>query len=107
MAEVVPRLLSIFFDVLIAYADENAVKLITQALFERMEQVRSNNIKHDLFIYLLTDTSYTQLYPYELFEQNVRKTLVQKMLAIFQKFPSFIISQKVRCQSFTSLCSHR
>lgn len=72
VCELVPRVLACFFDVLITYSDERTVAQLLPTLVER----------------------YDQLFPYEDYQHNIRKVMVAKLLAIFERYPHFVVSQK-------------
>ena len=65
-------LLQVCFDVLIAYGDERDLEAMIPIMFERMDQ----------------------LFPLEVYQDRIRKVLIEKIVAIFEKFPTFIYSLK-------------
>jgi AP-5 complex subunit zeta-1 len=72
LADTVPQFLETFFKVVIEYADENMLLNLLPVVFERVDQ----------------------LFPFKDFETRVRTVLVRNVLAIFQKFPHFIVHLK-------------
>ncbi len=50
---------------------------------------------------------FSQLFPYDEFQQQTRKQMVTKVMAIFHKYPSFVVTFKVICKTalLFSLCS--
>ena len=73
VADFVPRLLEVFFDVLIPHADEKSLEEILPVIINRLDE----------------------LYPLLSFQKAVRQTLVDKILAILHSFPHFVITLKV------------
>jgi hypothetical protein len=81
--KIVPQLLETYFDVLIAHSDLNNFmdpeneffwQELLPLMFQRLDQ----------------------LFPHPEYQQQVRKIIEQKTIALFYKFPSFIITFKVR-----------
>jgi hypothetical protein len=68
VSRLVPILISIFFDTLISNGTEEHLQAIIPVIFERI----------------------AQLYPIDSFKKEVRKILVDKVLAIFDKHPHFV-----------------
>jgi AP-5 complex subunit zeta-1 len=69
VAEHSVELLDIYFSVLVSYADEKTLLQIVPLMCQRMDQ----------------------LFPLNNFQKGVRNVLVQQLLAIFERFPSFIV----------------
>jgi len=67
-AKLVPHLLAHFFDTLIAHGTEANLQAMVLVIFERI----------------------TQFYPIDSFKKEVRKVLVDKVLAIIEKHPHFV-----------------
>lgn len=73
VVKIIPKLLSSYFDVVIACASEEQMKELLPIVFQRI----------------------SQLFPLESFQKSIQKVIEIKALALFHKWPSFIISQKV------------
>lgn len=73
VCKVTTYLLNVFFDVTIACGEEDHLKELVPIIFQRMDQ----------------------LFPLETFQKEVRKVMEVKLLAIFQRFPSFVVTLKV------------
>ncbi len=71
-AGIVPRLLSIYFDVMINHADEFHLQELVTVLFQRIDQ----------------------LYPLKSFQQEVKKVMEVKCIVLMYKSPGFILSMK-------------
>eukprot|EP01127_Copromyxa_protea_P023055 TRINITY_DN8537_c0_g1_i1.p1 TRINITY_DN8537_c0_g1~~TRINITY_DN8537_c0_g1_i1.p1 ORF type:complete len:833 (+),score=161.78 TRINITY_DN8537_c0_g1_i1:49-2547(+) len=81
VAEHVPSLLSTFFDVLIAYAEESCLEELLPIICER----------------------FGQLFPLPDFIEEIQEVMVTKVLAILEKYPHFIFIQKdLLIQTITS-----
>jgi hypothetical protein len=65
-------LLHLYFDVLIAYGDERDLESMIPIMLERMDQ----------------------LFPLEVYQDQIRKVLIDKIVAIFEKCPTFIYTLK-------------
>lgn len=72
VTKLVPKLLSLYFDVVISCAFEDQVREFLPIVFQRV----------------------SQLFPLESFQKSVQKVIEEKTLAIFHKFPSFVVSLK-------------
>lgn len=70
--EVVPRLLDVYFDVIIQHGLSSHLHELLPVLFERVDQ----------------------LFPYKDFQKEARKAMVIKVMAIFHKYPSFVVTFK-------------
>jgi len=68
----VPDLISVFFDVLIAYAEEISLNEFLPIFLDRFDQ----------------------LCPHPRFQTEVQKVMVEKLLAIFQKYPDFVFKHQ-------------
>jgi hypothetical protein len=78
--KIVPFLLNIYFDVMLTYADEDHMKELVNVLFQRI----------------------SQLFPDEKYQKEIRKIMHLKLLAIFEKFPHFVVTLKVKIGIFKS-----
>jgi len=72
MSELAPQLVDVFFDVLITFGDPASIHQIFPVIFQRIEQ----------------------LFPIAAFQKNTQKVLVNKVLAIFNKYPDFAVTFK-------------
>lgn len=95
VAQQIPVFLGIYFDVVISYAEETQVKDLLPIIFQRMNQVCA-------LLSQLIFLNAVQLYPYQPFRDSVRHVMITKIVAIFQKWPSFVSSMKVDVLAFTN-----
>eukprot|EP01125_Pyxidicula_operculata_P018637 TRINITY_DN6633_c0_g1_i1.p1 TRINITY_DN6633_c0_g1~~TRINITY_DN6633_c0_g1_i1.p1 ORF type:complete len:681 (-),score=91.62 TRINITY_DN6633_c0_g1_i1:599-2377(-) len=82
VANHVPSILELYLDVVIAYADERFVFQLVPVIFQRLEQ----------------------LFPLPDFQQNVRSVMISKILAIFEKYPWFVVELKVIHEPNVRVC---
>ncbi|EGG19991.1 hypothetical protein DFA_07106 [Cavenderia fasciculata] len=70
--ELVPALLHIYFDILLAYGDKTIFRSLLPVVFERVEQ----------------------MFPFEPYQRSVKQTLITEIMSIFNQYPSLVVDEK-------------
>jgi hypothetical protein len=100
----VPALLEVYFDVLIAHANESHMRELVPLLLDRVDQVICSHLFADVPVYVVIELP--QVFPLPSFQEQVAAVVVSKLLDIFAKYPSFVVIFKVfrASSSSSSFC---
>ncbi len=88
MCSLIPQFVEVFLQVIIDYGSEEVCKELIVSMFQRVEQVRK-------FAEYYNQVSSPQLYPFKLFEDQIRAVIYKKIIEFFYQYPALLLFQKV------------